>query len=227
MLGKTPHPEGFYLPCCFIDEVPVKYSAPAFDKYREWGMPNAPKEKRAVGPLAQALAEEAEEEPLGRPMGEGVAAEEGEETLQGTVGPRGEAGYPILDYFVTLAGVTRKYIVGAEKMPLEVGTMTREAGKDARGEPQIGLLPPELESYFDQDQTQLVSRAFNPQKIKPDGQGFLRIGVENRLRHQNDSLLAAIAPLLYKEYGPADEGAHRGENHSAGIFDPELWNNGD
>jgi hypothetical protein len=192
MLGKTPHPEGFYLPCCFIDEVPVKYSAPAFDKYREWGMPEAPKEKRAIGPLAEALVEDEEGADASR------EEEGGEEGLRGTVGPRGEAGYPILDYFVTLAGVTRKYIVGAEKLPLEVGTVTREAGKEARGEPQIGLLPAELESYFDQDQTQLVSRSFNPQKIKPDGQGFLRIGVENRLRHQNDSLLAAIAPFYMK-----------------------------
>ena len=198
MLGKTPHPEGFYLPCCFIDEVPVKYSAPAFDKYREWGMPAAPKEKRATVPVAEALAEEGGEDADEEEGAAPVAEEEGEEVLQGTVGPREEAGYPILDYFVTLAGVTRKYIVGAEKLPLEVGTVRREAGKDARGEPQIGLLPKELDEYFDQDQTQLVSRSFNPQKIKPDGQGFLRIGVENRLRYQNDSLLAAIAPFYMK-----------------------------
>jgi hypothetical protein len=198
MLGKTPHPEGFYLPCCFIDEVPVKYSAPAFDKYREWGMPAVPKEKRVTVPLAERLAEEEGEEGATEEGPAPAAEEGGEEALQGTMGPREEAGYPILDYFVTLAGVTRKYIVGAEKLPLEVGTVRREAGKDARGEPQIGLLPKELDEYFDQEQTQLVSRSFNPQKIKPDGQGFLRIGVENRLRHQNDSLLAAIAPFYMK-----------------------------
>jgi hypothetical protein len=186
MLGKTPHPDGFHLPCCFIDDVPVKYSSPAFDKYRQWGMPAPPKEKRLTGPAAEALLGAEDEE-------EGAA-----EDLQATVGPREEAGYPILDYFVTLASITRKYIVGAEKMPLEVGTIAREAGKETRGEAQIGLLPPELDAYFDQDQTRLVSRSFNPQKIKPDGQGFLRIGVENRLRYKNDSFLAAVAPFFMK-----------------------------
>ena len=193
MLGKTPHPDGFHLPCCFIKDVPVKYSSPAFDKYRQWGMPEGPKEKRAAGPVGEGLLE-----------GDGAAAgEEAEEEgtaapVTAAAGPREEGGYPIIDYYVTMAGVTRKYIVGAEKLPLEVGIITREAGKENRGEPQIGLLPPELDSYFEQDQAGLVSRSFNPQKIKPDGQGFLRIGVENRLRYQNDSLLAALAPFYMK-----------------------------
>ena len=182
--GKTtPHPEGFYLPCCFLEEVPVRFKSPAFDKYREWGVAPKPGEMKASGPVGEAMLEEGSDE---------------EEGPVGAVGPRGEAGYPILDYYVTMAGVTRKYIVGAEKLPLEVGNVMRERGKDARGEPQIGLLPTLLDPYFDQDPTQLVSRAFNPQKIKPDGRGFLRIGVENRLRNQNDSLLAAIAPFFLK-----------------------------
>jgi hypothetical protein len=33
-LKKTPHPEGFYLPCCFINDVPIKFKDnPAFDKF--------------------------------------------------------------------------------------------------------------------------------------------------------------------------------------------------
>ena len=180
----TPHPEGFYLPCCFLNEDPVRFRGPAFDKYREWGVAPKAAEARPSGPMGEAMLEEEEEE------GEGAGA--------GAAGPRGEAGYPILDYYVTMAGVTRKYIVGAEKLPLEVGTVAREKGKEMRGEPQIGLLPTVLDSFFDQDTTQLVSRTSNPQKIKPGGSGFLRIGVENRLRNQADSLLSAIAPFFLK-----------------------------
>jgi hypothetical protein len=183
MLGKTPHPGGFHLPCCFIDDIPVKFSSPAFEKYRNLGMPPPPKEKVAAGPAAEALLEAEEQE---------------EAEIEPTIGPRDEAGYPILDYYVTLASITRKYIVGGEKMPLEVGIIAREAGKETRGEAQIGLLPPELDSYFDQDPTRLVSRSFNPQRINPGGQGFLRIGVENRMRYKNDSFLAAVAPYFMK-----------------------------
>jgi hypothetical protein len=91
-------------------------------------MPEAPKEKMPAGPVGEGLLE-------------GETGEEAEEATA-TAGPREEGGYPIIDYYVTMAGVTRKYIVGAEKLPLEVGIITREAGKEAKGEPQIGLLPP-------------------------------------------------------------------------------------
>jgi len=170
-LKTTPHPEGFYLPCCFLEESPIKFSEPAFDKYRNWAGVSKP-----AGRSAQLLLEEDEEEAM-----EGRATE----------GPREESGMPISDYYVMLASVTKKYIIGAEKMPLEVSTLV---GK-GYGEAQVGLLPTIFDTYFDQDPTSLVSRTFNPQKIKEDGTGFLRIAVENRLRYQNDSFLAAIAPF--------------------------------
>jgi hypothetical protein len=162
-IKKTPHPEGFYLPCCFTEELPIKFKDnPAFDKYKEWGL----------GP-----------KPPARPI---TAAAEEEEIAP----PRPDIRAP-LDYFTTLNQVAKKYIVGAEKFPLDIGA----AASGARGEAQIGLLPTVLNPYFDQDPTQLVSRAFNPQKIQPDGMGFLRIAVENRHRYQNDSFIAAIAPF--------------------------------
>ena len=162
-LKKTPHPEGFYLPCCFINDVPIKYKDnPAFDKYKEWGV--TPKE-----PEVDLDSDEEEEIVI--------------------TGSRG-----ILDYSTTLSQVAKKYIIGAEKLPLDVSPFA--GGKV--GEAQIGLLPDVLNPFFDQEPTQLVSRAFNPQKIIPDGMGFLRIGVENRHRFQNDSLLAAVAPFYGK-----------------------------
>ena len=172
-LKSTPHPEGFYLPCCFLDESPVKFSDPAYDKYRAWGA--APRVKPAGAAAAAALVED---------------EEEGEER-RAAVGARQEIGFPIFDYYTLLAGVTSKYIIGSEKMPLEVGAITKAKYAEA----QVGLLPPMLDPYFDQDSTQLVSRTFNPQKIKEGGTGFLRIGVENRHRYKGDSFLAAIAPF--------------------------------
>ena len=187
-MTSTPHPDGFDLPCCFLDESPVKFSDPAYDKYRQWGLPGKPSKPRPVNAAAAAAlndVEESEEEEEG-----------GEEQ-----GPRQGIGVPIMDYYVIMAGVTRKYIIGAEKFPLEVSVVdagVRGGKKLQNAEAQVGLLPPVLDSYFNQDQTQLVSRSFNPQKIKPDGQGFLRIGVENRVQFQADSFLAAIAPFYMK-----------------------------
>jgi hypothetical protein len=172
-IKKTPHPEGFYLPCCFTEDIPIKFKGnPAFEKYREWGMGGPTSSTRPVSAAAAAALEDEEEE---------------EEPVLGD-------SYKALDYTTTLNQIIKKYIVGAEKLPLDIGP----ASSGKVGEAQIGLLPTILNPYFDQDPTQLVSRAFNPQKIKPGGQGFLRIAVENRHRFQADSFLAAVAPFYGK-----------------------------
>ena len=172
-LKKTPHPDGFSLPCCFTEDVPINFNKnPAFEKYKEWGISAKPN-IRATNPAAATLLGEEEEE---------------EET------PLEIEARIMIDYSTVLNQVTKKYIVGAEKMPLDIGSPS----SGQRGEAQIGLLPVVLNPYFDQDPTNLVSRAFNPQKIQPDGRGFLRVAVENRHRYQNDSFLAAIAPFYGK-----------------------------
>jgi hypothetical protein len=172
-LKGNPHPEGFYLPCCFIEESPIKLSNPAFDKYKEWT-------KATVVTHAPELHHDSDSD-------------------SDSEGPREDAGLPILDYYSMLQGVTKRYIIGAEKMPLEVSSFVAKGQAEA----QVGLLPPVLDTYFDQDPTQLVSRTFNPQKIKEGGTGFLRIGVENRSRYKNDSFLAAIAP--YYNWNTAEQ----------------------
>ena len=185
-MKSTPHPDGFYLPCCFLDESPVKFSDPAYDKYRQWGLPGKPAKVRPANAAAAAALKDDEEDKAEKRVAQG---------------PRQDAGIPILDYFVIMASVTRKYIIGAEKFPLEIPVVDagiRGGKKTYIAEAQVGLLPPVLDSYFEQDQTQLVSRSFNPQKIKPDGQGFLRAAVENRVQYQADSFLAAIAPFYRK-----------------------------
>jgi len=82
------------------------------------------------------------------------------------------------------------YIVGSEKLPLEV----------LKEGPQIGILHPNIDKYFAQDSQNLVVNDHTVWKLitKKDtlnATGFLRIAVENRKRYQADSFLAAIAPF--------------------------------
>jgi hypothetical protein len=155
-LKKTPHPEGFYLPCCFLDPTPVHDADPSFDKYRDLKMP-----LRTAAPTVEAAIP--------------------------------ETGVPQVDYNTILQtlGKKGKYILGAEKFPLEIGLMTASG----RGEPQVGLVPTVLDSYFNQT-SDFVTRSFTQQTIKDDATGFLRAGVENRVRYKADSFLAAVAPFF-------------------------------
>lgn len=172
-LGRVYHPDGFHLPCCFTDDQPVRMGHPAFPE----------------GPAAAAAAE-ADAGPQEEDLEEDTAAE-----------PLGD----IVSYEDVLTRTKFAYIVGAEKFPLE-GAL-RKFARLREGEiaptaklvpPQIGLLPAALNTFFGQDTASIVSRTFNPQKIKPGAQGFLRVGVENRVRYKADSFLAAVAPFFGK-----------------------------
>jgi hypothetical protein len=211
-LKKTQHPDGFPLPCCFMDEHPIRYTDPLYQKYRESlkESSGAPEKGSVTVPTdtGKAVLEEDEEE-------EAAAAA----AAAASFGPRDEGGLPIYDYTTLLATATKRYIVGAEKFPLEVGIHTR----GGYAEQQIGLLPESLDEYFDQDQTKLVSRAFNPQKIKPDGQGFLRVGVENRLRYKNDSILAAVAPFYLKNSAAQMKELLVGTDGGGGVITPRVF----
>ena len=90
-----------------------------------------------------------------------------------------------IEFRVALEKLPASYIKKGEKYPL----------KPAR----FGLLPAGLESYFAQKSDTMVSRI--KQELAPNATGFLRFGVDNS--NPNESLLAAIAPLLFKN--SADE----------------------
>ena len=186
-LKDTFHPEGFYLPCCFTGKKESKKekkieSSVAWDKSLEDKLIRiSDKQFEHIRAAAQAVPEEKEE-------GEG----EGEEEL---VSAASQAVVPVLNYAVTLARAHKKYIVGPEKFPLKMG--------EAEG-PQIGLLPGVLDTYFNQNPADFVSREFNRMELKPASEGFLRIGVENRSTYLPDSFLAAIAPFLDFRNNSAD-----------------------
>jgi hypothetical protein len=155
-LKKTPHPEGFHLPCCFIDNETITEEAKYYDKFREI---------RQAQDAPAAAPAQAQEPPA-------------------QIRRRDEAMFPQQPYLAYMARAFTKYIVGSEKLPLEID--------DLEG-PQIGLLPPVLDEYFKQDISNFINPK-TPHKLKPDAEGFLRIGVENRARFKTDSFLAAIAP---------------------------------
>jgi hypothetical protein len=178
-LKKTNHPDGFYLPCCFLEDQPVRVGDPGFP---------AATTQRAQ-PVDVNLEEGEEEE------------EEEEQTT--TTAPQAKK---VINYEEIMFAAASAYIVGSEKLPLE-GIVKRYkkvkqgATEDLReapklSDPQIGLLPPQLNPYFSQDSVELVSRTFNPQKLKAGAQGFLRIGVENSAKGANDSFLSAVAPFF-------------------------------
>lgn len=159
--SKIVHPERFGLPCCFLTKQDIRSSDPAFAPLHDMA-------KRIQ--LAEAPSEEEEEK-------------KEEEAPQSANAATGKDIIP--NYQNTLQRVFRKYIIGAEKMPLDIGD-----------EPQIGLLPQVLNDYFNQKIPNIVQRAQIRQELKADSEGFLRIAVENRLGRRADSFLAAIAPFI-------------------------------
>jgi len=190
-LKKTNHPEGLYLPCCFLEDQPIRIGQhPAFQD-------TAPIVQAAVA-APEALDDEPPE------------AVTDETTLLERI---------TVSYETTLLTARTASIVGAEKLPLDPAMkkirkvlkfdkakgrrvdLEEEAGKPLAPEitpPQIGVLPAQINEYFSQNPTDIVSRTFNPQKLTPGSRGFLRIGVQNGSRYRNDSFLAAAAIYFYK-----------------------------
>jgi hypothetical protein len=69
--------------------------------------------------------------------------------------------------------------------------------------PQIGLLPTIVSEYFLQDNKSLLEKATTLTKIRPNSQGFLRVGVANLQGRRQESFFSAIAPFLFRN--SADE----------------------
>ena len=182
-LRKTNHPDGLYLPCCFLEDQPLRIGDPQFP-------PRSPESRAAQAAREPAIGEDGEEEPL-------VAIGETYQKVK-------------VSYEETLLTARTASIVGVEKMPLNpaIKKIKKVRPDKATGafleskqvteilQPQIGLLPNKLNEYFSQNTIDLASRTFNPQKLKPNSKGFLRIGVENRSQYRADSFLAAIAPFF-------------------------------
>jgi hypothetical protein len=78
--------------------------------------------------------------------------------------------------------IAKEYILGTEKYPLDSG--------------KVGLLSQSLDAFFGQNSQSMVSRVAIKQEFLPTAHGFFRIGVNNKVSYINNSLFAAIAPML-------------------------------
>ena len=184
-LKKTPHPQGLYLPCCFISDHLIDDKNPAYESLTK-------KAQTIVGePVVPALAE---------------AVEAAKQEVPFLPKPKqDEVKLIAVDYKSTLKDIfsesmtDRPYIVGAEKLPLE---LTKKG-------PQIGIVPKGVDTYFTQDslgtatKPGLVVQDHTVWKLmidnttkKPKATGFFRIAAENNKRNQPEAFLAAIAPYF-------------------------------
>lgn len=183
-LKKTGHPQGLFLPCCFTTTHHVLDTHDAF-KARK-GI----QEKRVVYQAAAAAAAEKEEEEEGQ--GEEEQKQAAEPMISITDLSVGSKPIPA-NYAKKLASATSSYIVGAEKLPLEI---------TPRDGPQIGVLSPALQRFFAQDGSKLVKQDHTVWKLMTDNKtglvnvsGFFRIAAENRKYFLPDSFLSAVAPF--------------------------------
>lgn len=182
-LKKQAHPEGLFLPCCFV---PPKSGFKSIPKTHPAFAPFTEKARLQALQAAPELVEEEEAaaEAAGKPGN--VAVEEG-------LAPSAVRGAPelevrVVDFFGKLQKLHRSYILSSEKLPLEV-----------TDEPQVGLLPNVLDRYFEQNPDAIVERTFTTMNLKENSRGFLRVGVENTQRSAPESFLAALAPFLLKQ----------------------------
>lgn len=90
----------------------------------------------------------------------------------------------IVSYDALRWKLNKEYVLGPEKYPLEPG--------------KIGMPSLNLDAQFGQDSTSQVARSAIKQEFKPNAHGFFRLGVMNKPTAVNQSLFAALAPLLGK-----------------------------
>ena len=111
-----------------------------------------------------------------------------------------------VNYDTALDAISTTYIVGAEKLPLE---LTKQG-------PQIGIVPKNIDVFFAQDslpsrdhpglviQDHTIWKIMRDNKTDlPSASGFFRLAAENNKRNQPDSFLAAMAPYFGKNSAAA------------------------
>jgi len=177
-LKKTPHPQGLYLPCCFISNHYIDTEHPAY-------LPLKSQAQKLVkgGPVASGAAAAA------------AAAKSQEPDVKTKA----------VNYRTTLQSIfsdsmsDRPYIVGAEKLPLEFTKNGPQIGVIPKGADtyftQNSLGTATIPGLVVQDHTVWKLMTDNTTK-KTNATGFFRIAAENSKRNQPDSFFSAIAPYF-------------------------------
>lgn len=111
----------------------------------------------------------------------------------------------VVSYDVLRWKAGNEYILGPEKYPLEPG--------------KIGLPSLLLDSFLGQESSSMVKRFKIKMEFKPSVHGFFRLGVLNKLTYLNQSLFAALAPLLGLNT------ISEVENHLTALIKPKVFLN--
>lgn len=90
-------------------------------------------------------------------------------------------------YSLVLATAYTKYIVRDNKFPLAVSK---------KGGPQIGVLLPILDPYFQQENSKIIHISGQKHELLPDSKAFLRLGVDNTQQNKPESFFTAAAPYF-------------------------------
>jgi len=152
------HPNGLGLPCCFTGPETLGWKDARFDTMRQ---------ASRVTATEVALQNQLDEE------------EERKRELREALYLRMQE---VVNYDALRIKLSREYVLGQEKYPLEPG--------------KVGVPNLAIDSYFGQDSSNFVSRVATKQEFKPNVNGLFRLGVLNRNTMRNDSLFSALAPLL-------------------------------
>ena len=194
-LNKTPHPLGLYLPCCFILNHPIQEDKePAFKSLRDSA------QKLVSEPVVPAFASSASASSSASSSSAASVAAAGQPVpFVPQLSKKDDVKIIPVNYKTALDSIKTTYIVGAEKLPLEL----TKAG------PQIGIVPKNIDVFFTQDSLGtrdtpgLVVQTHTVWKLMIDNltgeqnaSGFFRLAAENNKRNQADSFLAAVAPYF-------------------------------
>ena len=152
------HPNGLGLPCCFTGPETLGWKDARFDTMRQ---------ASRVTATEVALQNQLDDE------------EERKRELREALYLRMQE---VVNYDALRIKLSREYVLGQEKYPLEPG--------------KVGIPNLAIDSYFGQDSSNFVSRVATKQEFKPNVNGLFRLGVLNRNTMRNDSLFSALAPLL-------------------------------
>jgi hypothetical protein len=169
-LAKSPHPDGYALPCCFTKNHLWDESDTPYKTYYDLKKKVALKEQSGE----QQIQEQSKESPS-----------------------TGTQKQIIQSYKKTINEKLTVYIVGSEKLPLEL----RKDG------PQIGRTSNQMDKYFQQPSNLVLNegtfwRIMKDNKTgKPSVSGFFRIGVDQSSKAE--SFLSAVAP--YYGFNSTDE----------------------
>ena len=171
-LKKTPHPQGLYLPCCFISNHYIDTDHPAYLPLKS---------------QAQKLVK-------GGPVASGERLESATPSETKAVNYR-----TTLQSIFSDSMSDRPYIVGAEKLPLEFTKNGPQIGVIPKGADtyftQNSLGTATIPGLVVQDHTVWKLMTDNTTK-KTNATGFFRIAAENSKRNQPDSFFSAIAPYF-------------------------------